>query len=319
MATRRLPLTVIGGFLGAGKTTLLNRLLRQAGGRRFAVLVNDFGAIDIDSRLVVAHGGDTISLANGCICCGIGDSLVMALMRVLEKAASLDHVVVEASGVGDPARIAELALIEPLLARDGVLVLADAASVRAREADRYVGDTIRRQLDGADLLILNKTDLVSEGELTALTAWLRDRRADARILAATHADIPVELLFGLAPAEITVPTRVQPGAPSPIDPPFRRWSLTTLDLVDRSALVSALRAMPQSVLRAKAILRMSDAPTQRTVLHMVGRRIDVHADGPWGIAALRSDLVLLGTPDMPDDATLDRAFAGSLVARRPLG
>jgi G3E family GTPase len=302
---RRLPLTVIGGFLGAGKTTLLNRLLRQAGGRRFAVLVNDFGAIDIDSRLVVAHGGDTISLANGCICCGIGDSLVLALMRVLEKAGSLDHVVVEASGVGDPARIAELALIEPMLDRDGVLVLADATSVRAREADRYVGDTIRRQLDGADLVILNKADLVTAAQLASLTDWLRSRAPGARLLPAVNADVPIAALFGLGHDD--TPARRTPADAG--EPPIARWSLSTRGVLDRDALRAALRALPDSVLRAKGIVRLADTPDRRSVLHMVGGRVELATGEPWGIAALRSDLVLLGTPDMPAAGDLDRLFA----------
>src|SRR5882762_6849257 len=131
-----IPFTVIGGFLGAGKTTLLNRLLRQAGGRRFAVLVNDFGALDIDGGLVAEHGGDTVSLANGCLCCTIGDSLVTTLMALLERPDRFDHVVVEASGVADPGRIADLAVLEPRLTRDGVIVVVDAGEVRGRAADR---------------------------------------------------------------------------------------------------------------------------------------------------------------------------------------
>ncbi len=309
----RLPFTVIGGFLGAGKTTLLNRLLRGSDGRRFAVLVNDFGAVDIDSRLVAAHGGDTISLANGCICCSIGDSLVLALMRVLEKADRIDHVVVEASGVADPARIAELALIEPMLERDGVLVLADATSVQARAADRHVGDTVQRQLDGADLLILNKADLVDAAQLAQTTAWLRDRNGGARIVPAVHAEVAIEALFGLAPSST-------PAAPATAEiaatPPVRRWSLSTRGLIDRAALLAALRALPASVLRAKGILRLADAPLQRSVVHMVGQRIDMRSDAPWGIAALRSDLVLLGTPDMPAEAALDELFAPAITQQR---
>ncbi|HEX2892055.1 CobW family GTP-binding protein [Vineibacter terrae] len=308
----RLPFTVIGGFLGAGKTTLLNRLLRGSGGRRFAVLVNDFGAVDIDSRLVTAHGGDTISLANGCICCSIGDSLVLALVRVLEKADRIDHVVVEASGVADPARIAELALIEPMLERDGVLVLADAASVQARAADRHVGDTVQRQLDGADLLILNKADLVDAAQLTQTAAWLQARHAGARVVPAVHAAVAIEALFGLASnGAPAVPIAAAAAAP----PPVRRWSLSTRGLLDRAALLAALAALPASVLRAKGILRLAEAPLQRSVLHMVGRRIDLRSDAPWGIAALQSDLVLLGTPDMPAEAELERLFAPAITQR----
>ncbi len=137
-----IPLTVIGGFLGAGKTTLLNRLLAGTTGRRFAVLVNDFGALDIDGRLVAEHGGDTVALANGCVCCTIGDSLIETLVRMAEAPDRFDHIVVEASGVADPARIADLAVLEPRLMRDGVVVVVDAWDVRARgrrPADRRYG------------------------------------------------------------------------------------------------------------------------------------------------------------------------------------
>ena len=175
---RMIPLTVIGGFLGAGKTTLLNRLLAGATGRRFAVLVNDFGALDIDGRLVAAHGGDTIALANGCVCCTIGDSLIETLVKLAETPDRFDHIVVEASGVADPARIADLAVLEPRLMRDGVVVVVDAWDVRARADDRRMGDTVVRQIKAADLIVLNKVDIAED--VPATRAWL-----------ATHTPAPV--------------------------------------------------------------------------------------------------------------------------------
>ena len=179
--SERIPFTVIGGFLGAGKTTLLNRLLRGAAGRRFAVMVNDFGALDIDGRLVAEHAGDTIALANGCLCCTIGDSLVTTLLSLLDGARRFDHIIVEASGVADPGRIADLAVIEPRLQRDGVIVMVDAGEARGRAADRRVGDTVTRQLAAADLLVLNKTDLAPD--LAQLRGWLATNGEDARALA----------------------------------------------------------------------------------------------------------------------------------------
>src|SRR5262249_34933050 len=131
---------------------------------------------------------------NGCLCCTIGDSLVTALLALLERPDRLDHIVVEASGVADPARIADLASLEPRLRRDGVVVMIDAGDVMERAADRRLADTLLRQLAAADLLVLNKLDLAHD--LQSLRAWLGASTA-APVLEAHYADVPLELLFGL--------------------------------------------------------------------------------------------------------------------------
>jgi G3E family GTPase len=285
MTSDPIPFTVIGGFLGAGKTTLLNRLLRGATGRCFAVLVNDFGALDIDGRLVADHGGDTIALANGCLCCTIGDSLVTTLLSLLERPERFDHIVVEASGVADPGRIADLAVLEPRLARDGVIVVVDAAHVRERAADRRVGDTVTRQLAAADLLVLNKVDLAQD--LAALRGWLPTHSA-APVLEARHADIPLDLLFGL-----------DRHGGSAVDGPadsFASWSYEWPEPVEREIVLAMLRDAT-GVLRAKGIVRFADAPGRRSLLHLVGHRLDVNDDGPWKYNA-PSRLVLLGVKPM---------------------
>jgi G3E family GTPase len=276
-----IPFTVIGGFLGAGKTTLLNRLLRGATNRRFAVLVNDFGALDIDGRLVADHGGDTIALANGCLCCTIGDSLVTTLLSLLERPERFDHIVVEASGVADPGRIADLAVLEPRLARDGVIVVVDAAHIRARVADRRVGDTVTRQLGAADLLVLNKLDLAHDPAV--LRGWLSTHSA-APVLEARHAEVPLDLLFGL--------DRLGESADERTADSFASWSYEWPEPVERETVLAMLRDAA-GVLRAKGIVRFADAPDRRSVVHLVGRRLDVSDAGPWsdGIA---SRLVLLG-------------------------
>ena len=282
-----IPFTVIGGFLGAGKTTLLNRLLAGSTGRRFAVLVNDFGTLDIDGALISAHGGDTISLANGCLCCTIGDSLVTTLLALLERPERFDHIVVEASGVADPGRIADIAVIEPRLMRDGVIVVVDAAEVLMRAADRRVGDTVTRQLAAADLLLLNKIDLADD--LATLRTWLATQ-SPAPTLEAVNADVPLDLLFGLE--------RLGVAGAADTAGAFRSWSYTWPDPVDRAALLSMLEDAPRDVLRAKGIVRFSDAPDRRAIVHMVGRRIDVSEQGAWP-PGLESRLVLLSAAGGP--------------------
>jgi len=280
-----IPFTVIGGFLGAGKTTLLNRLLRGATGRRFAVLVNDFGALDIDGRLVADHGGDTIALANGCLCCTIGDSLVTTLLSLLERPERFGHIVVEASGVADPGRVADLAVLEPRLARDGVIVVGDAAHVRARAADRRVGETVTRQLSAADLLVLNKVDLAHD--LAGLRDWLSTQSA-APVLEARHADVPLDLLFGL--------DRYGGPAGSGATDSFASWSYEWPEPVEREMVLAMLRDAI-GVLRAKGIVRFADAPARRSVVHLVGHRLDVSDGGPWSDNTA-SRLVLLGVKPM---------------------
>ena len=138
-----IPVTVIGGYLGSGKTTLLNALLRGGHGRRLAVLVNDFGSINIDADLITAHGGDTISLANGCICCSLQDNLGTTLHSLAARSDPPDQIVIEASGVADPSRIGHYAMSLPGLHLDAVIVVADAEGIRRQARDKYVGDIVR--------------------------------------------------------------------------------------------------------------------------------------------------------------------------------
>ena len=278
------PFTVIGGFLGAGKTTLLNRLLRGASGRRFAVMVNDFGALDIDGRLVAAHGGDTIALANGCLCCSIGDSLVTTLLSLLEQPGHFDHIVVEASGVADPGRIADLAVLDQRLVRDGVIVVVDAETARQRSEDRRVGDTVTRQLAAADLLLLNKTDLAAD--LPAMRGWL-STQSRAPVLEARHADVPLDLLFGLE----------RLGAPAAADAPdaFASWSYEWLDPVERGIVLDLLHTA--GILRAKGIVRFAETPACRSVIHLVGSRLDIADGEPWRDGET-SRVVMLGLKPM---------------------
>jgi G3E family GTPase len=250
-----IPFTVIGGFLGAGKTTLLNRWLAQADGLRIVALVNDFGAINIDATLVAQRGATSIALSNGCVCCTIGDDLTAALGRVLAAEPPFDAVVVEASGVGDPWRIAQFALVEPRLVLAGVLVLVDSAAVLAQAADPLLASSLATPLKHADLVLLNKADRADAEQLAAVRAWVAQAAGAVPVLETVQADVPLHALLqaggyqarggwprgGLQPAASAHDQRFesctwQPAADARFDEPrLRAW----------------LRGLPPGVLRLK--------------------------------------------------------------------
>jgi G3E family GTPase len=162
--TAALPTTVLGGFLGAGKTTLVNHVLRHAEGLRITVLVNDFGELAIDLDLIEARGGGKLSLANGCACCATGGDLGRALNQLLDAPDRPDRLLIEASGVADPNRLADIARADPDLVLAGIVVVADRGRIVDLVADPRIGGQVARQFAAADLIVLNKQDLPGLGD-----------------------------------------------------------------------------------------------------------------------------------------------------------
>ena len=160
------------------------------------MLVNDFGPVDVDAGLLADSAGQVLRLANGCVCCSLAGGLDEALARVLALDPLPEWIVIEASGVSDPARIAQVGLADPMLQLEGVAVLVDAAAIREAAADPLLADTVARQLRAADLLVLNKTDLVSAQALDALRHWLHGQNGGTAMVEAREGRVGLECLEG---------------------------------------------------------------------------------------------------------------------------
>lgn len=252
-----LPVILVGGWLGAGKTTLVNHVLRQADGRRVAVLVNDFGEVGIDADLIEGAEAGVLSLAGGCLCCAFGDDLVGTLVGLQRRDPRPDLVLIELSGVALPGPVAATARLAAGVQVVGTLVLADATAVRRQAADRYVGDTVREQLASADWLLLSKRDQVDEASAAEVEAALAPWAPQARRWSGHARDVAPELLFGWPDLE-RAEGSVERWAGRPMRPLHEAFVSLALPLphaVDPPALARRLADPALGLLRAKGFVR----------------------------------------------------------------
>ena len=297
-----LGVTLVSGFLGSGKTTLINRLLSADHGVRMGVLVNDFGDINIDSKLIVSATEDTITLSNGCICCTLRDDLGQAIEALAKR--DVDHVVVEASGIADPRVLAQTFTMLDRgrkIALDAVVVLVDSEQIGSYDVANL--SMARDQLSQANVALLNKLDLADADAIAFAAEEVARFCPRAAVIRCTQADVPIELVLGVGrfqPDQLVAPGRQRPHG-------FATWSFTADEPLSLARLREAATELPPNVFRAKGLVHLREQPEHVCVLQVVGQRARIDLDRRWNAETPRTELVFLGRDDLDTDA-LEAAF-----------
>ncbi len=299
-AAEIVPFTLVSGFLGSGKTTLLQRMLERPAGRRIAVLVNDFGAVNIDAALIRSRGPTVFELSNGCACCSLAAGLAQTLADLLAGPRAFDAIVMEASGIAEPLGILHVALSNPGLRLSTVVTVVDASDVQNQLEDARTRATLEQQIRAADLVILNKLDLVDAGELARARASVAGIAADVRMVSAAHGAVPTELLLDVALTSET--GELLANIPVAHDCPYRSHVLETPAVLDQRLLCSLAEALPATILRAKGFVRLAHDPAHRYLFEVAGRRWSLQRQP--ASATYPHGLVVIGTPSDEDLSTL---------------
>src|ERR1700757_3733392 len=197
VTSEKVPVTVLTGYLGAGKTTLLNRILSEPHGKKYAVIVNEFGEIGIDNDLVVGADEEVFEMNNGCICCTVRGDLVRLLDGLVRRKGKCDAIIVETTGLADPAPVAQTFFIDENVGRktklDAVIPVADAKWLNERLKD---APEAKNQIAFADVILINKTDLVSAAELSEIEARIRGINPYAKLHRTERAKVPLDAVLG---------------------------------------------------------------------------------------------------------------------------
>jgi cobalamin biosynthesis protein CobW len=342
---QKIPTTVITGFLGAGKTTIIRHILANAGKRKLALIVNEFGDVGVDGEILKACGNDTcgeddiIELANGCICCTVADEFVPTMEKLLARKDRPDHIIIETSGLALPqplVRAFNWPEIKANVTVDGVLTVVDAkalsegrfaddeealAAQRAAdpslEHENPIEELFEDQLNAADMVVLNKIDLLGEAEALSTMLDVKEKLRDAtRIIAAKHGALDLNVLLGLSgAAEDDMHNRLShhemEGEVQHDHDDFVTFIVQLPEAIEKAALLKRIEATiaAHDILRLKGFAHVAGADS-RLLIQAVGPRLNSYFDRPWLSDEPRTTrLVVIGEKTM-DRAAIEEALAG---------
>ena len=251
-----IPLTLISGYLGTGKTTLINQLLRTTK-KKIALLVNDFGDVNIDESLIESRTDSLLSIAGGCVCCSYGNELIETLESMNSSEIQPDHIVLEASGIALPSKIIQTVSLMNFLSFHGTVLLADASRIQAQLNDVYISDTIRLQIQEHDLLVLNKTDLIGEEDLSNCMNVLLKNFQIKKLLTTVNAHIEEkEMLFDFVSNEKHKGNEIK--FEKKMGHGFISSTIKPTGTIDADALSKLFRNPTYSIERAKGFFKNKD-------------------------------------------------------------
>ena len=299
---QKVPVTVLTGYLGAGKTTLLNRILTEEHDKRVAVIVNEFGEVGIDHQLVMDIDEEIFEMNNGCICCTVRGDLIRIIGELVERDGSFDHLVIETTGLADPAPVIQSFFVdEVMLAKtqlDAVVTVIDAKYI----SEHWGSSEVQEQVAFADVILLNKTDLVSLDVLQSLENKVRGMNAIATIHHTQNCDIPIDTLLDVQAFDLKNALSIDPEfleeEAHEHDNSVFSVALTDPGMVDSDKLNRWLYQLVQEkgtdIFRMKGILNVDNSP-RRFVFQGVHMTLDGRPGKPWKTEEIRrNELIFIG-------------------------